>query len=57
MIRIHKDGEVIKETEDIQTLVQFLDYYEDHPIKMVEFRVNHDAIEERNRRQAAELGN
>ena len=57
MIRIHKDGEVIKETEDIQTLVQFLDYYEDHPIKMVEFRVNHDAIEERNRRQAADLGN
>ena len=57
MIRIHKDGEVIKETEDIQTLVQFLDYYEDPPIKMVEFRVNHDAIEKRNRRQAAELGN
>ena len=55
MIRIHKDGEVIKETEDIQTLVQFLDYYEDHPIKMVEFRVNRDKIEERNRRQAAEL--
>ena len=55
MIRIFKDGEVIKETEDIQTLVQFLDYYEDHPPKMVEFRVNHDKIEERNRRQASEL--
>ena len=55
MIRIHKDGEVIKETEDIQTLVQFLDYYDDHPIKMVEFRVNYDKIEERNRRQAAKL--
>ena len=55
MIRIFKDGEVIKETEDIQTLVQFLDYYEDHPPKMVEFRVNHDKIEERNRRQPAEL--
>ena len=55
MIRIHKDGEVIKEPEDIQTLVQFLDYYDDHPIKMVEFRVNYDKIEERNRRQAAEL--
>ena len=55
MIRIHKDGEVIKETEDIQTLVQFLDYYDDHPIKMVEFRVNNVKIEERNRRQAAEL--
>tara|TARA_R100000458_G_C8177015_1_gene175420 strand:- start:13 stop:186 length:174 start_codon:yes stop_codon:yes gene_type:complete len=55
VIRIFKDGEVIKETEDIQTLVQFLDYYGDHPIKMVEFRINHDEIEEKNRRQAAEL--
>ena len=55
MIRIFKDGEIIKETEDIQTLVQFLDYYEDCPPKMVEFRLNYDKIEEKNRRQAAEL--
>ena len=55
MIRIFKDGEIIKETEDIQTLVQFLDYNEDCPPKMVEFRLNYDKIEEKNRRQAAEL--
>ncbi len=57
MIRIFKDGEIIKETEDIQTLVQFLDYYGDSPPKMIEFRLNHDKIEEKNRRQAAELSN
>jgi len=56
MIRIFKDGEIIKETEDIQTLVQYLDYYNETP-KMIEFRVNYDKIEERNRRQAAELSN
>ena len=55
MIRIFKDGEIIKETEDIQTLVQFLDYYGDSPPKMIEFRLNHAKIEEKNRRQAAEL--
>jgi hypothetical protein len=56
MIRIIKDGEVLKETEDIQTLVQYIDFY-DTPPKMIEFRVNYDKVEERNRRQAAELGN
>ena len=55
MIRIFKDGKVIKETEDIQTLAQYMDFYETPP-KMIEFRLNHDEIEKRNRRQAAELG-
>ncbi len=56
MIRIIKDDEVLKETEDVQTLIQYLDYY-DTPPKMIEFRINYDKIEERNRRQAAELSN
>ena len=54
MIRIIRDGEVLKEIKDIQTLVQYLDYY-DTPTKYIEIRTNHDEIEERNRRQAAEL--
>jgi len=54
MIRIFKDGKVIKETEDMQTLVQFIDYYDSEP-KMIEFSLNYDEIEKRNRRQAAEL--
>jgi len=54
MIRIIKDGKVIKETEDMQTLVQFIDYYDSEP-KAIEFSLNYDKIEERNRRQAAEL--
>ena len=56
MIRIIKDGKVIKETEDMQILVQYIDYYDSEPQK-VEFTLNHDEIEKRNRRQAAELGN
>ena len=56
MIRIIKDDEVLKETEDVQTLIQYLDYY-DTPPKKIEFRINYDKIEERNRRQAAELSN
>jgi len=55
MIRIFKDGKVIKETEDMQTLAQYMDFY-DSPPKMIEFRLNYDEIEKRNRRQAAELG-
>ena len=55
MIRIFKDGKVIKETEDMQTLAQYMDFYGTPP-KMIEFRLNHDEIEKRNRRQAAELG-
>jgi len=54
MIRIIKDGEVLKEMDDIQTLVQYMDYY-DTPTKYLEIRTNYDEIEERNRRQAAEL--
>ena len=56
MIRIIKDGKVIKETEDMQTLVQFIDYYDSEP-KAIEFSLNYDKIKERNRRQAAELSN
>ena len=54
MIRIIKDGKVIKETQDMQTLVQFIDYYDSEP-KRVEFSLNYDEIEKRNDRQAAEL--
>jgi len=54
MIRIFKDGKVIKETDDMQTLAQFMDFYDAEP-KMIEFRLNYDEIEKRNRRQAAEL--
>ena len=54
MIRIIRDGEVLKEIKDIQTLVQYLDYY-DTPTKYIEIRTNHDEIEKRDRRQAAEL--
>ena len=54
MIRIIRDGEVLKEIDDIQTLIQYLDYY-DTPTKYIEIRTNDDKIEERNRRQAAEL--
>ena len=54
MIRIIRDGEVLKEIEDIQTLVQYMDYY-DTPTKYIEIRTNDDEIEERNRRQAAKL--
>lgn len=54
MIRIFKDGKVIKETEDMQTLVQFIDYYDSEP-KMIEFSLNYDEIEKRNRRNAAKL--
>ena len=54
MIRIIRDGEVLKEMNDIQTLVQYLDYY-DAPTKYIEIRTNHDEIEERDKRQAAEL--
>ena len=54
MIRIIKDGEIIKETLDMQTLVQFIDFYDSEP-KRVEFSLNNDEIEKRNRRQAAEL--
>ena len=56
MIRIIRDGEVLKEIDDIQTLIQYLDYYNTLP-KMIEFRINYDKIEERERRQAAELSN
>jgi len=56
MIRIIKDGEVLKETEDIQTLVQYIDFY-DTDTKYLDIRADYDKIEERNRRQAAELGN
>ena len=55
MIRIIRDGEVLKEIDDIQTLIQYLDYY-DTPTKYIEIRTNDDKIEERNRRQAAEFG-
>ena len=54
MIRIIRDGEVLKEIEDIQTLVQYMDYY-DTPTKYIEIRTNDDEIEKRNRRQAAKL--
>tara|TARA_Y100000361_G_C10975266_1_gene246118 strand:+ start:123 stop:293 length:171 start_codon:yes stop_codon:yes gene_type:complete len=54
MIRIIKDGEVIKETLDMQTLVQFIDFYDSEP-KAIEFSLNYDEIEKRNERQAAEL--
>tara|TARA_R110002012_G_scaffold175444_2_gene340287 strand:+ start:2055 stop:2225 length:171 start_codon:yes stop_codon:yes gene_type:complete len=56
MIRIIRDGEVLKETEDIQTLVQYIDFY-DAETKYLEIRPDYDKIEERNRRNAAELGN
>ncbi len=54
MIRIIRDGEVLKEIKDIQTLVQYLDYY-DAETKYLEIRTNDDEIEKRNRRQAAEF--
>ena len=54
MIRIIRDGEVLKEIDDIQTLIQYLDYH-DTPTKYIEIRTNHDEIEERDKRQAAEL--
>ena len=56
MIRIIRDGEVLKETEDIQSLVQYIDFYDTDP-KYLEITPNYDKIEERNRRQSAELGN
>jgi hypothetical protein len=54
VIRIIRDGEVLKEMDDIQTLVQYLDYY-DAETKYLEIRTNDDEIEKRNRRQAAEF--
>ena len=54
MIRIIRDGEVLKEMDDIQTLVQHLDYH-DTPTKYIEIRTNYDEIEKRDKRQAAEL--
>ncbi len=54
MIRIIKDGKVIKETQDMQTLVQFIDYYDSEP-KAIEFSLNYDEIKKRNERQTAEL--
>ena len=54
MIRIIKDGEVLKETEDVQTLVQYMDYHNTVP-KYIEIRSNDEKIEERHRRQTAEL--
>ena len=54
MIRIIRDGEVLKETENIQTLVQYIDFY-DAETKYLEIRPDYDKIEERNRRNAAKL--
>jgi hypothetical protein len=54
MIRIIRDGEVLKETADIQSLVQYIDFY-DAETKYLEIRPDYDKIEERNRRQTAEL--
>tara|TARA_R110002050_G_C8922021_1_gene511460 strand:- start:1544 stop:1714 length:171 start_codon:yes stop_codon:yes gene_type:complete len=54
MIRIIRDGEVLKETEDIQSLVQYIDFY-DAETKYLEITPNYDKIEERNRRNAAKL--
>ena len=54
MIRIIKEGEVLKETEDVQTLVQYMDYHNTVP-KYIEIRSNDEKIEERHRRQTAEL--
>lgn len=56
MIRIIRDGEVLKETEDIQSLVQYIDFYDADP-KYLEITSNYDKIEERNRRNAAKLSN
>ena len=56
MIRIIRDGEVLKETEDIQSLVQYIDFYDADP-KYLEITPNYDKIEERNRRNAAKLSN
>jgi len=54
MIRIIRDGEVLKETENIQTLVQYIDFY-DTETKYLEIKADYDKIEERNRRNAAKL--
>lgn len=54
MIRIIRDGEVLKETENIQTLVQYIDFY-DTETKYLEIKADYDKIEERNRRNIAKL--